>query len=98
RNSRVIDVIAELKSYGVDVHVHDPIAAPAEARHEYGIDLTPWERLPVANAIVAAVAHREFLERDASAYAKKLVPNGCFTDVKSQFDAVKLRDLGVRVW
>jgi UDP-N-acetyl-D-galactosamine dehydrogenase len=98
RNSRVVDVIAELKSYGVDVYVHDPVATSAEARHEYGIDLVPWEKLPVAEAMVAAVAHREFLTRDARAFAGKLVPNGCFTDVKSQFDAEKFRAAGMCVW
>ncbi len=98
RNSRVIDVIGELRSYGIDVHVHDPVAAPAEALHEYGIALVPWERLPVADAMVAAVAHREFLARDAAAYARKLIPSGCFTDVKSQFDAAKFRDAGIKVW
>jgi UDP-N-acetyl-D-galactosamine dehydrogenase len=98
RNSRVIDVIAELRSYGIDVHVHDPVAAPAEAQHEYGITLVPWERLPVADAMVAAVAHGEFLVREPAAYARKLIPGGCFTDVKSQFDAAKLREAGVKVW
>src|SRR5499426_3732242 len=42
RNSRVIDVVRELDSYGVDVHVHDPVADAAEAMHEYGVKLTPW--------------------------------------------------------
>ncbi len=98
RNSRVIDVIHELRSYGVDVYVHDPVAHPADARHEYGIELAPWEELPVADAIVAAVAHREFLRRDTRTYAGKLIPNGCFTDVKSRFDAAQLRAAGVRVW
>lgn len=98
RNSRVIDVINELRSYGVDVHVHDPVAAAPDARHEYGIELRAWDELPVADAIVAAVGHREFLRRNAAAYARKLIPNGCFTDVKSQFDIQQLRAAGVRVW
>ncbi|MCU0764452.1 MAG: nucleotide sugar dehydrogenase, partial [Burkholderiaceae bacterium] len=50
RNSKVIDVIHELESYGVTVHVHDPVALPEEAKHEYGVDLIPWEHLPKANA------------------------------------------------
>ena len=56
RNSKVIDVIHELESYGVTVHVHDPVALPDEAKHEYGVELIQWEHLPKANAIVAAVA------------------------------------------
>jgi UDP-N-acetyl-D-glucosamine/UDP-N-acetyl-D-galactosamine dehydrogenase len=53
RNSKVIDVVRELESYGVTVHVHDPVASPEEALHEHGVSLVPWEHLPRANAIVA---------------------------------------------
>ena len=62
RNSRVIDVVHELASYGLTVHVHDPVADPEEAQREYGVELEPWDALPRASAIVAAVAHREFRE------------------------------------
>jgi UDP-N-acetyl-D-glucosamine/UDP-N-acetyl-D-galactosamine dehydrogenase len=98
RNSRVIDVVRELESYGAKVSVHDPVADPAEARHEYGIELVPWDRLPRAAAIVAAVAHREYAERPLDEYVAKLAPNGLFVDVKCQMDAAALRSRGVRVW
>jgi UDP-N-acetyl-D-galactosamine dehydrogenase len=98
RNSKVIDVINELRTYGVDVIVHDPVAAPEDARHEYGIDLVAWEKLPVADAIVAAVAHREFLRRDIAEYRGKLVSNGCFVDVKSAFNTEALHTQGIGVW
>ncbi|MBA3997499.1 MAG: nucleotide sugar dehydrogenase [Candidatus Accumulibacter sp.] len=98
RNSRVIDVIRELQSYGIEVVVHDPVADPEEAMHEYGVALTPWERLPRAAAIVAAVAHREFKARLLADYVGKLQENGVLTDVKSQFDAAQLRAQGVTVW
>ncbi len=98
RNSRVIDVIRELQSYGIEVVVHDPVADPEEAMHEYGVALTPWERLPRAAAIVAAVAHREFKARPLADYVGKLQENGVLTDVKSQFDAAQLRAQGVTVW
>jgi UDP-N-acetyl-D-galactosamine dehydrogenase len=98
RNSRVIDVIRELESYGANVHVHDPVADADEARHEYGVELASWERLPVANAIVAAVAHSEFRARPLSAYVDKLAPGGVFADVKCQADAAALRSRGVTVW
>ena len=98
RNSRVIDVIRELQSYGIEVVVHDPVADPDEAMHEYGVALTPWERLPRAAAIVAAVAHREFKARPLADYVGKLQENGVLCDVKSQFDAAQLRAQGVTVW
>jgi UDP-N-acetyl-D-mannosaminuronate dehydrogenase len=58
RNSRVIDVISELKSYGIDVHVHDPVTDARDAMREYGIELVPWDALPRADALIVAVAHK----------------------------------------
>jgi UDP-N-acetyl-D-galactosamine dehydrogenase len=98
RNSRVIDVITELRSYGADVHVHDPVADPRAAVHEYGVELTPWERLPRAHAVVLAVGHREFAARPVDEYAAKLQPHGLFVDVKCQADAEALRTRGITVW
>jgi len=98
RNSRVIDVIRELQSYGADVVVHDPVAAAPEASHEYGVDLVPWDRLPKAAAIVAAVAHREFKARPLADYLGLLRPKGVVADVKCQFDAAALEAGGVTVW
>jgi UDP-N-acetyl-D-galactosamine dehydrogenase len=98
RNSRVIDVVNELKSYGVKVSVHDPVADAEEAKHEYGIELQPWESLPKAKAIVAAVAHKPFLGMATDEYLKKLERGGCFIDVKSRFDARAFSNAGVHVW
>ncbi len=76
RNSRVIDVIRELTAFGARVHVHDPVADPAEAMREYGLKLTSWDELPRADAIVSAVGHRALRERSIDDLAAKLVPNG----------------------
>ena len=98
RNSRVIDVIRELESYGVDVHVHDPIADAEEAVHEYGVTLKSWDELPRAHAFVAAVAHRAFKDRHTDDYVGKLLAVGAFIDVKSAFDSDALRKAGATVW
>jgi UDP-N-acetyl-D-galactosamine dehydrogenase len=98
RNSRVIDVVQELASYGLTVHVHDPVADAAEARREYGVELEAWDDLPRAQAIVAAVAHREFKQRPAGDYVDKLQQGGLYVDVKCQADAAVLRARGIRVW
>ena len=98
RNSRVIDVIHELRSYGADVYVHDPVADAGEAMHEYGVTLTTWDGLPRAHAVVMAVAHREFGARPVTDYVGKLEPRGLFVDVKCQSDAASLRAQGVSVW
>ena len=98
RNSKVADIVAELKSYGVEVHVHDPVAADAEAYHEYGIELEGWDHLPRADAIVAAVPHRELLAMPMGELQAKLTPRGCFIDIKSAFDTARLAQAGHCVW
>lgn len=98
RNSKVIDIIRELRSYGVEVFVTDPQATSEEAQHEYGVPLTPWEELPRADAIVAAVAHREFLALSVEDIARKLVKGGVYIDVKAQRNLADLEAAGLRVW
>jgi UDP-N-acetyl-D-galactosamine dehydrogenase len=98
RNSKVVDIIRELHSYGVTVHVHDPLADAVEAIHEYGIELTPWDELPKSAAVVAAVSHSEFLARPVEHFARKLLPGGVYMDVKSRADAAALARMGFEVW
>jgi len=98
RNSKVIDIIRELESYGVDVFVTDPQAEADEAMHEYGVRLMKWDELPRADAIVAAVSHREFLTLGAEDIGRKLVKGGAFIDVKAAFDRRLLDGVGCRVW
>lgn len=99
RNSKVADLVRELQSFGCDVVVHDPIAKPAEAMHEYGITLTPWHELPTgADAIVAAVSHKEYLAMPLADLLGKLKPGGEFIDVKSAYDPAAIRDAGYTLW
>ena len=98
RNSRVVDVIAELRAYGADVAVHDPLASPDDARLEYGIELTPWETLPQAAAIVAAVAHDEYRHRPLQDYLDRLQPAAAVVDVKWLFEPAALHAAGVELW
>jgi len=98
RNSKVVDIIDELESYGVQVFVHDPQADPGEALREHGISLTTWDELPRAEAIVAAVAHTTYRELSVSDITLKLSAGACFVDVKAAFDAAALAARGLRVW
>jgi UDP-N-acetyl-D-galactosamine dehydrogenase len=98
RNSKVIDIITELKSYGVNVHVHDPLASSAECEHEYGLALTRWDQLPVAQALIAAVSHREYAELGLEHLASRVVPGGVFVDVKSSYEPAALAALGLVGW
>ncbi|MCL2713258.1 MAG: nucleotide sugar dehydrogenase [Alphaproteobacteria bacterium] len=61
RNSRVIDIISELKSFGIEVQVHDPLANVEEARQEYGVNLRALEALRGADAVILAVAHDTYV-------------------------------------
>ena len=98
RNSKVIDIIIELKSYGVEVFVTDPQAKSEEAVHEYGVPLLQWDELPRADAIVAAVAHKEFAALTLEDFGKKLVKGGAFIDVKAAFDAKEILAAGYKLW
>jgi UDP-N-acetyl-D-galactosamine dehydrogenase len=98
RNSRVIDVVRELESFGITVHVHDPMADAAETLHEYGVTLTAWDDLPRADAIVAAVAHRAFTQRPVDELISKVVPGGLYMDVKAKANMETLRSRGIQVW
>ena len=98
RNSKVIDVIRELQSYGATVHVHDPLAASAEAEHEYGVSLKSLKDMPKAQAIVAAVAHHEYKELPIATVAAMCVPGAVFIDVKASFDAAAISAAGMHPW
>jgi UDP-N-acetyl-D-galactosamine dehydrogenase len=98
RNSRVVDIVRELESYGMQVLVHDPLAEPEEARHHYGIDLKPWDALKDLGAVVIAVGHRAYREKPLEEYLGKLTPNGCLIDVKSILDVGEVQKSGVGFW
>lgn len=98
RNSKVADLVRELEDYGCEVIVHDPIAASIEAQSEYGIALVPWEALPIGDAIVAAVSHRQYQDMALDDLLLKLKPSGVFIDVKSAYPVGDLSGRGVRVW
>ena len=98
RNSKVIDIIKELQSYGVDVHVTDPAADPEEAMHEYGVKLEAFDDLPRADALVAAVARREYKSLSIDDLGKKMIKGGAFIDVKAAFAPAAITEAGYRLW
>jgi UDP-N-acetyl-D-galactosamine dehydrogenase len=98
RNSKVMDVIRELREFDIEVFVHDPIADPGHSLHEYGVRLVAWDALPAADALILAVPHRSLLALGPAAYLQKIVRKGCMIDIKSAFDPDAFRREGVRVW
>jgi UDP-N-acetyl-D-galactosamine dehydrogenase len=98
RNSKVIDIITELQAFGVSVSVHDPLADPAEARHEYGVELTPREALQPADAVVLAVSHADYMTNGWGLVGSLLKGgSGVVMDVKGVLDRAKT-PAGVTLW
>jgi len=99
RNSKVADVVKELQDFGCEVHVHDPLAEPEQALHEYGITLNEWGQLPQnADAIVAAVSHTEYTSQPVTKLLALLKPGGVFIDIKSAYLPEAITPTGACLW
>lgn len=99
RNSKVADVVKELREFGCEVSVHDPLAEPNDALHEYGITLAEWNALPdQADAIVAAVSHTEYVSKPVSQLLSKLKRGGVFIDIKSAYQQESIEAAGYKLW
>jgi len=98
RNSRVIDIIRELESFGLKVQVSDPMADPADAVHEYGVKLVDADALQPADAIIMAVAHKTYTDAGWPLIQKLLIGGrGLVLDVKMRLDRDSLPD-GIELW
>ena len=83
RNSRVPDIVAELREFGIAALVADPLADPAEAKREYGIELVPLENFTELDGLILAVPHRVLGEAGWEKLFGALASGGVFVDVKS---------------
>ena len=98
RNSKVIDIIRELKEYGIKVQVHDPLADTDEAHREYGVSLCALDELKPAAALISAVAHESYRHWSLNELSPLLVDKPVLIDIKGIFDHSVLQDAGIRVW
>lgn len=99
RNTRVVDIVNELTDYGVNVLSHDPLAIPEEARKHCGIDLVSLKDIKDADAVILAVAHREYRElglKKIAALCRKDHP--ILLDIKAVFEPDQARSLGINYW
>jgi nucleotide sugar dehydrogenase len=98
RNTRVIDIVHELRAFGVTVQVHDPLADPAAARAAHGLDLLPIDALSPADAVVLAVPHRVYRDLGWSLVTPLLRDlSGLVVDVRSCLDR-SATPSGVALW
>jgi UDP-N-acetyl-D-galactosamine dehydrogenase len=99
RNSKVVDLISELSSWGVEVLVSDPYADPEEVAHEYGLSLTALEDLDLVDALIVAVGHNEY--RSIELEKLKTFLKGdkpLLVDVKGLFNREKAKKLGLTIF
>jgi UDP-N-acetyl-D-galactosamine dehydrogenase len=98
RNSKVIDIARELVGVGVGVQVTDPIASAEETAREYGIELTPLESVRPADAVILAVAHKDYVVGGWPLVANLLKDRqGIVLDVKAKLDRAKKPE-GINLW
>src|SRR6201993_4733840 len=97
RNSRVPDIVAELREFGITAMVTDPLADPADARREYGVELVPLGALTKLDGLVLAVPHRVLGEGGWPKLFASLVPGGVFVDIKSVIARGKVPS-GIHYW
>jgi UDP-N-acetyl-D-glucosamine/UDP-N-acetyl-D-galactosamine dehydrogenase len=91
RNSRVPDIVRELRQFGIDPLIHDALADADEARHEYDLELSALDAFRDLDGLILAVPHRTYLEGGAEALCAMMVDGGVFVDVKSAMHPEDLR-------
>ncbi|MCB1438109.1 MAG: nucleotide sugar dehydrogenase [Rhodobiaceae bacterium] len=98
RNSKVADIVAELRAFGIEVQVHDPLADGAEALHEFNIPLTAREDLRPADAVILAVPHEPY-RREGWALMDGLLKNGSglVMDIRACLDEAAT-PAGIELW
>lgn len=101
RNTKVVDIVAELKEYGIEVLIHDPLACPDETEHEYGLQLTELDKIGKVDAIIYAVSHKAFAELSISrlaGFCSNGNGKGVLVDVKSLLQCSEVEAAGLVYW
>ncbi len=98
RDSMVIEIINLLKTYEITVFVNDPIADAKQAKAEYGVDLTEWDQLSHLDAIILAVAHKQYLVDPKKAFLEKLKDKGVIIDIKEALNPKDFADSHLKFW
>jgi UDP-N-acetyl-D-galactosamine dehydrogenase len=98
RNSKVVDIVKELKEYEVQTYIHDPMASPEEAKAEYDVDLVSLDKIPPVDGVIWAVAHEKYADMTVERL-KKFCANGSapgiIIDVKSMLSPAEVEKEGL---
>ncbi len=99
RNSKVPDILTELKEYGIVAMLHDPYADAAETHHEYGLKVTSLEEMTNLDALILAVSHKQYLDEGLQKLLGRIRKGGVLVDVKSALDPNRVpAESGVAYW
>ena len=98
RNSKIFDIYNELKEYGCNIILHDPLASEKEIKNEYNVLTTSWNKLSKSDVLVVAVSHDFYLNQPLYNLLKLLNPKGIFVDIKSSFDKNYISKKGFDLW
>ena len=98
RNTRVVDIVSELKTYGINPFVHDPLVEAAEAKSTYGISLCEMSDLSEVDAVILAVAHDAYRHMNIGDFQSILSKKGCLIDVKGMLDPATVKQNGIHFW
>jgi UDP-N-acetyl-D-galactosamine dehydrogenase len=97
RNSKVPDILRELREFGIEALIHDPRGSAAEAKHEYGLAMNKLEDYRNLDGLIAAVSHKEYVQLGQPKLLSMVRDRGVFIDVKSVFSPQKM-DRGIQYW
>jgi UDP-N-acetyl-D-glucosamine/UDP-N-acetyl-D-galactosamine dehydrogenase len=97
RNSKVPDILAELRAFGIEPLIHDTRGNPDEAKHEYNLTLNQLEEYKTLDGLIVAVSHKEYVQMGQPKLMGMVRDRGCFIDVKSVFAPDKM-ERGIQYW
>ena len=98
RNTKIVDIINELKEYGVNTIIYDPVADKKDVKSTYNLDLATKEEMQNLNAIILAVPHEEFKELSLNNFNSLYEGQKVFVDIKEVFDRKVFESDGYYYW
>ena len=98
RDTKVFDIIHMLQAYGPEILIHDPLADPEAVKKEFHMELQSWENLKNLDAIILAVAHKQYLNLDKQELKQKLNNQGLIMDIKEILDPKDFADTHIKIW
>ncbi|MER2563512.1 MAG: nucleotide sugar dehydrogenase [Myxococcaceae bacterium] len=98
RNSKVPDILTELREFGMEPMLTDPYADPHETKHEYNLGVSKLEELVDLDVLILAVSHKQYLDMPMESLLARIKPGGVLVDVKSALDPKKIPAGRVHYW